>query len=109
MSDQCAYLHEDYCTLTDYCYHQIPVFQDGVQQTFPGCNATTADLVDGTMSDGITERVLTMKIQFPSTMREEGIRRYILSQIFIDGWGEAFKTNYIHVEPVTVKLSTVDK
>jgi hypothetical protein len=61
------------------------------------------------MSDGITERTLTMKIQFPSTMREEGIRRYILSQIFTEGWGEAFKTNYIHVEPITVKLSEVTK
>lgn len=61
------------------------------------------------MKEKTTVRTLTMKIEFPSGMREEGIRRYILSQIFTDGWREAFKTNYIHVEPITVKLSQGDE
>jgi len=46
MTDHCLYLHEDYCIYKDYCYYQISVFQDGIEQTFPGCNATTADLVE---------------------------------------------------------------
>lgn len=42
------------------------------------------------------EYILTMKLKVPASMREEGVRRYIHSQIFRVGWSEAFQTNYIH-------------
>jgi hypothetical protein len=44
----------------------------------------------------LTEYTLTMILQCPSKMREEGIRRYIHGRIFSEDWGEAFQTNYIH-------------
>jgi len=52
------------------------------------------------------EYQLVMKLEIPSKMREEGIRRYIHSQVFRDGWGEAFQTNYIHSKEFRVTRST---
>jgi hypothetical protein len=48
---------------------------------------------------------LIMEIQFPQTMRPEGIRDYILSRIFFNEWGGAFQTNYITVDPESVKIT----
>ena len=47
MSDTCIFLHEDYCIFEKYCAHQIRIIQDGEVQSFPGCKATTDDLIEG--------------------------------------------------------------
>ena len=54
----------------------------------------------------LAEYTLTMKLEIPAKMREEGIRGYIHSQIFRDGWGEAFQTTYIHAKEFRVARSS---
>ena len=53
----------------------------------------------------LADYTLTMKLEIPAKMREEGIRKYIHSQIFHETWGEAFQTTYIHAKEFRVARS----
>lgn len=52
--------------------------------------------------------LLQMTLVCPQEMSIEKVREYIQSQIFTNGWAEAFNTNYIHSEGFTLSHPYVD-
>lgn len=91
-------IHGNYCDISGRKSPQGTLFMERVAELGCASHSSRPATPEPDGKGHCDQYHISIDISVPQGMRRLGIERYIKNQIFVDGWGESFRTTYIHID-----------